>query len=230
METGSTRGPEDLKQQIAAVINASHRAGGNIIGPQLRPGEVPEILYYITRLLWRTPSPTCFVFLDSPWPRISSMYSRSTGDLFDQEIDQFIRQHGPRSTFPGLKITSSSDESQGHQPHQGHGHGDLRVRMCTGGRIKHHLANNISAESARSCSWVPGRRDPGRGSSWTVRRRLRILGQVYPVRPSRPDPGLLRHADKTELLAWLKGPQAAASRGLRGSMGRPRLPFTSGIT
>jgi metallo-beta-lactamase family protein len=78
--------------------------------------------------------------------------------------------------------------------------------MCTGGRIKHHLVNNITHR--RNTIMFVGYQAVG-----TLGRRIvdgdkevRILGQEYPVkaRVVRIN-GFSAHADKEELLQWLSG-------------------------
>jgi metallo-beta-lactamase family protein len=76
--------------------------------------------------------------------------------------------------------------------------------MCTGGRIKHHLVNNITRPES-TIMFV------GYQAIGTLGRRIvdgekevRILGQEYPVK-ARVERihGFSAHADKEELLQWL---------------------------
>jgi metallo-beta-lactamase family protein len=76
--------------------------------------------------------------------------------------------------------------------------------MCTGGRIKHHLVNNITREE-NTIMFV------GYQAIGTLGRRIvdgekqvRILGQQYPVKARVTQiHGFSAHADKEELLEWL---------------------------
>ena len=65
-------------------------------------------------------------------------------ELFDSEMSQFIKRNGSPLSFPGLQITETTKESKAIN----HIKGTIIViagsGMCTGGRIKHHLAANIS--------------------------------------------------------------------------------------
>ena len=82
--------------------------------------------------------------------------------------------------------------------------------MATGGRIKHHLVNNITRPES-SIVFV------GYQAANTLGRQIvdgakevRILGQSYPVRARIETlDGFSAHADSDELLKWLsafKGP------------------------
>jgi len=76
--------------------------------------------------------------------------------------------------------------------------------MCTGGRIKHHLVNNISKEE--STVLFVGYQAAGTLGRQIVdgAKRVRILGQYYPVKAGIVQlNGFSAHADKNGLLRWL---------------------------
>lgn len=198
-------GPRDLKSQIAAVINDTRQAGGNVVVPSFALERSQELLYYINELLVEDAIPHLFVFLDSPMASdILKVFQRHR-ELFDQEATQFIRTHGSALTFPGLRITGTADESKAIN----HIKGTIMViagsGMCTAGRIKHHLVNNITRPE--STVMFVGYQAEGTLGRLIVdgKKEVRILGQVYPVRARIVQiQGFSGHADKTELLAWLK--------------------------
>ena len=76
--------------------------------------------------------------------------------------------------------------------------------MCTAGRVKHHLVNNI-ARPESTILFV------GFQASGTLGRQIlegapevRILGQTYPVKARVAKiNGFSAHADRSELLRWL---------------------------
>jgi metallo-beta-lactamase family protein len=76
--------------------------------------------------------------------------------------------------------------------------------MVTGGRIKHHLVNNITrSESTILFVGYQAEGTPGR-QLLNGTRRLRLLGQTHPVRARvvKID-GFSAHTDREGLLAWL---------------------------
>jgi metallo-beta-lactamase family protein len=78
--------------------------------------------------------------------------------------------------------------------------------MCTGGRIKHHLVKNITRQE--STILFVGYQAEGTLGRVILERpeRVRILGQVYPVRARiEKINGLSAHADRDELLKWVSG-------------------------
>jgi metallo-beta-lactamase family protein len=77
--------------------------------------------------------------------------------------------------------------------------------MCTGGRIKHHLVNNISRKES-SIMFV-GYQAMGTLGRLIVdgAKEVRILGQKYKVKAKVSQiNGISAHADRNEMLNWLK--------------------------
>jgi metallo-beta-lactamase family protein len=200
------KGPEDTKKMIAEVINTTKRAGGNIIVPSFALERSQELLYYINELQLENAIPRLKVFLDSPMATSITKVFQKHRELYDSEMRELLRNHGAPFSFHGLKMTGTSDESKAIN----HIRGTVMIiagsGMCTGGRIKHHLVNNI-AEPKNTIMFV------GYQAVGTLGRRIvdgekqvRILGREYPVkaRVVRIN-GFSAHADKQELLEWLSG-------------------------
>ncbi len=198
------KGPEDTKKLIAEVINSTKQAGGNIIVPSFALERSQELLYYINELLLEKAIPQMPVFLDSPMAsRITKVFQKHR-ELYDEEMTEFIKRHKSPFEFQGLKMAGTSDESKAIN----HIRGTIMViagsGMCTGGRVKHHLVNNITRPE-NTVMFV------GYQAVGTLGRRIvngekevRILGREYPVnaRVARIN-GFSAHADKEELFEWL---------------------------
>ncbi len=198
------QGPEDTKKMIAEVINSTKKAGGNIIVPSFALERSQEVLYYINELLLADAIPHLMVFLDSPMAAgITKVFQRHR-ELFDEEMVELVEQGESPFNFPGLKITGTTQESKAIN----HIKGTIMIiagsGMCTGGRIKHHLVNNITRPE--STIMFVGYQAVGTLGRQIIdgEKEVRILGQKYPVkaRVVRVN-GFSAHADKQELLEWL---------------------------
>ncbi|MHC4323895.1 MAG: MBL fold metallo-hydrolase RNA specificity domain-containing protein [Planctomycetota bacterium] len=198
------QGPEDTKKLIAEVINSTKQAGGNIIIPSFALERSQELLYYINELLLEKAIPQIPVFLDSPMAsRITKVFKKHR-ELYDEEMTEFVRRNKSPFEFPGLKMAGSSDESKAIN----HLSGTVMIiagsGMCTGGRIKHHLVNNVT--NPKNTVMFVGYQAVGTLGRRIVNgeKEVRILGQEYPInaRIARIN-GFSAHADKEELLEWL---------------------------
>jgi metallo-beta-lactamase family protein len=199
-------GPEDTKKLIAEVINSTIQAGGNIVVPSFALERSQELLYFINELLLQKAIPKIQVFLDSPMAsRITKVFKKHS-ELYDEEMKEFVRRNRSPFEFAGLKMAGTSEESKAIN----HIRNPVMIiagsGMCTGGRIKHHLVNNITRPE-NTIMFV------GYQAVGTLGRRIvngekevRILGQDYPVnaRIARIN-GFSAHADKEELFEWLSG-------------------------
>lgn len=199
-------GPTDTKKMIGEVINSTKEAGGNIIVPSFALERAQELLYYVNELLLADEIPHLKVFLDSPMAaRITKVFQKHR-ELFDEEMTEFVQNGDSPFKFPGLTMVGTSDQSKALN----HMKGTIMViagsGMCTGGRVKHHLVNNIT--NPRNTIMFVGYQAVG-----TLGRRIvdgdkdvRILGQKYRVkaRVARIN-GFSAHADRDELFKWLGG-------------------------
>jgi len=131
-------------------------------------------------------------------------------ELFDEEMTEFVKQHESPFNLPGLKVVSSSGESKTINHIKGTVIVIAGSGMCTGGRIKHHLVNNITRPE--STIMFVGYQAVGTLGRQIVdgARKVRILGQKYKVKAKVVRVhGFSAHADRNELLNWLRELQAA---------------------
>jgi len=198
------QGPEDTKKEIAEVINSTKKAGGKIIVPSFALERSQEVLYYINELLLEDAIPRLTVFLDSPMAASITKVFKHHPELFDEEMTEFMDRHESPFNFPGLKIVQSTKESKAINRIRGTIMVIAGSGMCTGGRVKHHLVNNIT--EPRNTIMFVGYQATGTLGRLIVegKKEVRILGQQYPVRAriARIN-GFSAHADRDELFEWL---------------------------
>ena len=78
--------------------------------------------------------------------------------------------------------------------------------MCTGGRVKHHIRENITRpESAILFVGYQAQGTLGREITEGA-KKIRIFNEIYPVRARIENvDGFSAHADQKELLRWVSG-------------------------
>ena len=194
----------DIQKQLRDCINRTVSAGGNIIIPSFALERSQELLYHLNELFLRKEIPPLTVFLDSPMAiRITKVFKRHA-DLFDKEMMRRLRQGNSCFSFENLRMVQSVEESKAINNVK---EGSIIIAgsgMVTGGRVKHHIVNNIR-RAANTILFVGYQAEgtPGR-ILLDGAKTIRLLGQMHHVNAhvDKID-GFSAHADRDGLLAWL---------------------------
>jgi metallo-beta-lactamase family protein len=199
--------PEDTKQQLAVAVNTAWKAGGNIIVPSFSVERSQEVLYYLNELLQEDRVPHMMTFLDSPMAvKVTEVFEKHP-ELYDERMRVLMSRNNSPFSFKGLVKVQSTQESKAIN----HIKGTVMViagsGMCTGGRIKHHLVNNITRPECTILfvGYQAGGTLGRQILDSTPGQEVRILGQMYPVKAKIVRVhGFSGHADRKELLEWVK--------------------------
>ncbi|MHC4571616.1 MAG: MBL fold metallo-hydrolase RNA specificity domain-containing protein [Planctomycetota bacterium] len=196
---------KDVKEMIGDVINSTKKAGGNIIVPSFALERSQEVLYYINELLLEKKISHLKVFLDSPMAsRITEVF-KNHPELFDEQMAEFVKKRESPFNLPELEMAGNADESKAINNVKGTIMVIAGSGMCTGGRVKYHLVNNISRP--QNTIMFVGYQAIGTLGRQIVdgAEKVRILGRQYPVKAKvvRIN-GFSAHADRDELLKWLR--------------------------
>jgi metallo-beta-lactamase family protein len=194
----------DIQKQLRDCINRTVGAGGNIVIPSFALERSQELLYHLNELFLRKEIPPLPVFLDSPMAiRITEVFKHHA-ELFDKEMMQRLRQGDSFFSFENLKIVESVEESKAINNMKESSIIIAGSGMVTGGRIKHHIVNNITRpESTILFVGYQAEGTPGR-VLLDGAQEIRLLGQMHPVKAHiEKIDGFSAHADRDGLLAWL---------------------------
>lgn len=204
---------ETIQESLVRIINDTRNAGGNLIIPSFAIERTQELLYCLSGLLRQDRIPPLIAFVDSPMAiKVTEVFQRHI-ELFDKETAALLRQGVHPCDFPGLKMCNSVEESKAINNIRGTAVIIAGSGMCTGGRVKHHLANNIGRPES-TILFV------GYQASGTLGRlilegtpEVRILGKTHAVK-ARVEKinGFSGHADRNELFRWLSGLKQAPRR------------------
>jgi len=120
-------------------------------------------------------------------------------------MTEFVKNRKSPFNLPELEMAGKADESKAINNIKGTVMVIAGSGMCTGGRVKYHLINNISRP--QSTIMFVGYQAIGTLGRQIVdgAEKVRILGNRYPVRANVVRiHGFSAHADRDELLKWLK--------------------------
>ena len=202
-----------IRGQLAAIINETCEAGGNVIIPSFAVERSQELLYHLNALNNAKEIPKLMCFVDSPMAiRVTDVF-RSHSELYDDDARRLVDSGDDPCDFEGLHMCRTATQSKAINQIRGTALVIAGSGMCTGGRIKHHLVRNI--ERPESTVLFVGYQAVGTLGRQILEGedRVRINGEIRTVkaRVERIN-GFSGHGDRNELMRWMKGLQNPPKR------------------
>ncbi len=189
---------------LVRVIRETVKAGGNILIPSFAVERTQDLLYRLSALLRDHLIAPIRVFVDSPMAIAVTEVFRNNKDLLDEPTLARLSKGDNPCEFPGLTMTRTADESKAIN---GLIESSIIIAgsgMCTAGRIKHHLRNNLGRpESTVLFVGYQAKNTLGRILQGGA-KEVRLFGETVPVRARIESlSGMSAHADRAELIRWL---------------------------
>ncbi|MBI1367376.1 MAG: MBL fold metallo-hydrolase [Planctomycetes bacterium] len=193
---------EDQLEKIIAQTIVTQR--GHLLIPTFALERAQDLIYHIGNLVRANRIPKVMVFLDSPMAVDVTDVFRRYRDWFDEPMRKMIEGGTPPLKFDGLTMTKTAEESKKLNSLKEPAIILASSGMCTGGRIKHHLAQHIGDPKC-TILFV------GYQSVGTLGRiirdgakEVRIHGRTLPVHAQIASlEGFSAHGDRGDLLNWL---------------------------
>ena len=199
----------DYVRLLADVIQETFDRGGNVVIPSFAVGRTQEMLYFIRQIKaegFIHGHDNFKVFVDSPLANeATNIFGIHKYDCFDDEALELIRKGINPLSFPGLKISVTSEDSKAINFDD-----DCKViisasGMCDAGRIKHHLKHNLWREDSTilfvgyQAVGPPGR------ALLEGTQEIKLFGEpVHVAAKICRMPGISGHADVNGLVDWIK--------------------------
>jgi metallo-beta-lactamase family protein len=205
---GDREAPEtDVGELLESVVTDAARRGGVVVIPAFAVDRTEMVLYHLDRLARAGRIPVIPVFVDSPMASAALEVYRRAARSGHPEVRPEL--HGT-DLFAALELTEtrSVEESKELNSRRGPLIIISASGMATGGRVLHHLANRMG--DSRNTIVLVGFQAPGtRGDRLASgERTIKLLGAEREVAAKVVTVPLSAHADRGDLLAWLRsGPE-----------------------
>lgn len=195
--------PSSVEELFQAVTD-TFRRGGNVVIPTFALERAQELLFFLREGLEQGRLPILpKVFLDSPMAISATQIFERHPECFNKETQQLFRDRKDPFQLPDLTFTRESADSKAINRISSGAVIMAGSGMCTGGRVRHHLRNNLSREES-SVVFV-GYAGKGTLARHVIdgARQVRLFGDEIPVRARiHTIGGFSAHADQAELLEW----------------------------
>ena len=133
-----------VEEETSSVINEVIKRGGKIIIPAFAVGRTQLLVYELHNLFNQNKLPVFPIFVDSPLAMNITEVYRLHPECFDSDTYQeFISKHEDPFGFNRLTYVRDVNESKKLNDFKGPCMIISASGMAEGGRILHHLANNI---------------------------------------------------------------------------------------
>ena len=191
--------------EFLEILKVAQKDGGNILIPTFAVERAQEILYELNLFIENKLISPIELYLDSPMAIRATEIFKKYPELYDEDTRRLLEKGDDPFKFPGLHMSMTVDDSKRLVAKS-----NVMIMagsgMATGGRIVHHLANNISKPNTHvifvgyQVQGTLGRRivegEP----------RIKIKGRHYDVFAHvHTLGGFSAHADERDLRYWLRG-------------------------
>ena len=194
----------DVPGQLEAMVNDTVKRGGNVLIPSFAIERAQEVLYHLNDLMRAKRIPRLVTFLDSPMAiSVSEVFERHP-ELYDKEMRALVRRGESPFEMTQLSYSRTRHQSMAINNIRGSAIIIAGSGMCTGGRIKHHLAQHLSRKE--STLLFVGYQAVGTLGRLILdgKETVRLHGMEHDVhcRVARIE-GFSAHSDRLELMDWL---------------------------
>jgi metallo-beta-lactamase family protein len=196
---------QSVAAKLADIVNRTYRRGGKLIVPAFAVGRTQQLVLLLHELIDAKTIPSFPIFVDSPLAVNVTDVFRKHPELYDEEAAAFLENHGDPFGFKLLTYVRDVNQSKALNDLRGPFMIVSASGMCEGGRVLHHLKNNIG--DPRNTILLTGYQ-----AEYTLGRKIEeqwdevpIFGEPMRLRAEVEKlDALSGHADREEMLAWMQ--------------------------
>lgn len=215
--------PDRSKERLADIVRTTSGHGGKVLIPAFAVGRTQEIVYALDQLWTAGALPPIPVYVDSPLAVNATGVYAAHPECYDDELRRYAeRGDGDPLGFERLTYIRDVEDSKALNA------SDMPMviisasGMCEGGRILHHLRNNV--EDPRTTVLMVGYCADHTLGKRIIERRdtINIFGEPHALRATvEVMNSYSAHADEPGLLRWLQSQDADRLQGLYLVHGAP---------
>lgn len=200
----------DYIGELTKILKETFDKGGNVVIPSFAVGRTQEMLYFLRQIKGEKlvkGHPDFLVYVDSPLAvDATGIFQKNVYTCFDDKTMELVNKGINPISFPGLRLSITSDESKAINFEDEPKVIISASGMCEAGRIRHHLKHNL---------WRPESTVlfVGYQAVGTMGRNIlegatevKLFGEVIEIRATiKKLANISGHADKNGLLDWISG-------------------------
>jgi len=195
----------DAADRLAEVVNRTANRGGRIIMPAFAVGRTQQLVLLLHELVDAKRIPSIPVYVDSPLALNATEVFRKHPEAYDEEARKYLMGGGDPFGFKMLRYVRDSADSKKLNDLHGPFIVVAASGMMEGGRVLHHLRNNI--QDPRNTVLITGYQAANTLGRKILERHAEVPIFGEPVR-LRAEVAVLDelsgHADQGELIEWMK--------------------------
>src|SRR5690606_26874449 len=183
-------------EELGQILSDARAEKGNILIPAFAVGRTQELLYVLRQHFDEWGLRSWRVFLDSPMAIRATRVYQDNYQVYDRHARAVHREAGALFELDNLHMSETTEQSMAINQISSGAIVIAGSGMCTGGRIRHHLKNNISRRQSHVV--IVGFQAAGTTGRALVdgARNIALMGRSYPVRAKvHTVGGLSAHAD-----------------------------------
>lgn len=190
-----------LRDYIVDIVQQKSK----LIIPAFSVGRTQQILFFLNELLREGKIPQVPIYVDSPLSLKATQIYAKHKSCYGEKASELLRRGIELFRMPGLEFLSTAEQSKALNKAKGPMIIIAASGMCEGGRILHHLQNNVA--DPRNIILIVGYQAEG-----TLGRRiveltspLKILGEEFELNARvHTINALSAHADRDALREWVR--------------------------
>lgn len=196
---------EPIENMLGKIITQTCiEKQGKVIIPAFSVGRTQELLYALNALELKGILPNVPYYVDSPLSLEATEVLKSHPDVYNNGVKEVLKIDRDIFGFKGLRFIESVDESKALNNDPQPCVIISSSGMAEGGRVRHHIRNNIS--DRKNTILMVGYASPGSlaGRLMAGQKRVWLFGQDYDVIAEiRSIKSMSAHGDYEDLLQFL---------------------------